>query len=105
MNSLKRVATLVAVTLTLVSFNAHANAPIGDELKSENLVTEQSLVININKADENAIAQLKGIGLKKAQAIVAYRKAHGDFSTMDELLNVKGIGQFVLDKNRAYIRL
>ena len=105
MNSLRRVATLVVVTLTLVSFNAYASAPIGDEIKSENLAAEKSLVININKADENAIAQLKGIGLKKAQAIVAYRKEHGDFSTMDELLNVKGIGQFVLDKNRAYIRL
>lgn len=104
MNVFKKVLSLAVVGLTLVSFNAHALAPIGDEIKSPTSAVEQ-VVVNINKADENAIAQLKGIGLKKAQAIVAYRSLHGDFSTMDELLNVKGIGKFVLDKNRAYIRL
>jgi len=57
--------------------------------------------VNINTADAPTIAkQLKGVGLKKAQAIVEYRKAHGDFKTIDDLANVKGIGLSTVSKNR-----
>ena len=50
--------------------------------------------VNINKADAEAISQaLTGIGPKKAEAIVQYRKEHGDFKTLKDLENVKGIGE------------
>ena len=62
--------------------------------------------VNINSADAQAIAQgLKGIGLKRAQAIVDYRAKHGPFRSADELAQVKGIGAKVIQKNRADIRL
>ena len=41
-----------------------------------------------------------GIGATKAQAIVAYREEHGNFASVDELLEVKGIGEATLEKNR-----
>lgn len=57
--------------------------------------------LNLNTADAQAIQhQLSGIGEAKAQAIVAYREANGPFSSVDELLEVKGIGKSLLDKNR-----
>jgi competence ComEA-like helix-hairpin-helix protein len=60
--------------------------------------------ININNADAQTLAErMKGIGLKKAQAIVAYREQHGSFKTLDELDNVKGIGSATLEKNRSLI--
>ncbi|NWA03875.1 ComEA family DNA-binding protein [Pseudomonas gingeri] len=57
--------------------------------------------INLNTADAETIQrELSGIGEAKAQAIVAYREANGPFSSVDELLEVKGIGKAILDKNR-----
>ena len=60
--------------------------------------------VNINSADAEAIQkELNGIGLKKAEAIVAYREANGKFQTADDLTNVKGIGAKTVEKNRANI--
>ncbi len=62
--------------------------------------------VNINTADAPAIAkELKGIGEKKAQAIVTYRKQHGPFKTIESLTNVKGIGLKTVEKNRSLIKL
>lgn len=62
--------------------------------------------VNINTADAETIAAaLTGIGLMRAQAIVEYREANGPFETLDDLLEVSGIGPRVLDMNRADIRL
>ncbi len=62
--------------------------------------------VNINLADANTIAgNLKGIGLKKAEAIVAHRDANGPFKAADDLTVVKGIGQHTVDLNRADIRI
>jgi competence protein ComEA len=48
--------------------------------------------ININAANSAQLQSLNGIGPAKAQEIMKYRKAHGGFKTVDELVNVKGIG-------------
>lgn len=61
--------------------------------------------ININKASAQQIADtLDGIGLKKAEAIIQYRKQHGVFSSADALMVVKGIGEATIEKNRRRIR-
>ncbi|RRJ85438.1 helix-hairpin-helix domain-containing protein [Aestuariirhabdus litorea] len=62
--------------------------------------------INLNTADAQTIADnLTGIGLTKAQAIVAYRDKHGAFVALEELTAVKGIGEKTLAKNAERIRL
>lgn len=62
--------------------------------------------VNINTASAEELAEsLKGIGLSKAELIVQYRDANGDFSHVDELVNVKGIGISTVDKNRGQILL
>jgi competence protein ComEA len=62
--------------------------------------------VNINKADAQTIAtSLDGVGLAKAQAIVAYRSAHGAFKSVDDVGNVKGVGDKTLARNRDAIRL
>ncbi len=61
---------------------------------------------NINTADAATLSrELKGIGAKRAQAIVEYRKAHGPVKSADELGLVKGIGPAAIEKNRADIRV
>ena len=62
--------------------------------------------VNVNTASPEQLAEaLKGVGLKKAEAIVAYRDANGKFAHIDELVNVKGIGLRTVDLNRDVIRL
>jgi competence protein ComEA len=62
--------------------------------------------VDINRADATTLAkELEGIGSSRAQAIVQYREKNGPFKKADDLLNVKGIGDKVLEQNRANIRL
>ena len=62
--------------------------------------------VNINKAQaEELAAVLDGVGAARAQAIVDYREQYGEFASVDELLEVRGIGAAVLEANRAKITL
>jgi len=62
--------------------------------------------VNVNTASAEEIAEsLKGVGMSKAEAIVAYREANGSFIHVDELVNVKGIGIRTIDQNRGMILL
>jgi competence protein ComEA len=62
--------------------------------------------VNINTADAATLArELKGSGLKRAQAIVDYRGQYGPFRSADELALVKGIGPKAIEANRAEIRV
>ena len=62
--------------------------------------------VDVNTADAETIsAELKGVGLAKAKAIVEYRKKHGPFKSPDDLSLVKGIGERTVEINRANIRV
>ena len=62
--------------------------------------------VDVNRADAATIAkELSGVGQARAAAIVAYREKNGAFKSVNDLLKVKGIGQKVLEQNRANIRL
>ena len=60
--------------------------------------------VNINTADAETIASvLSGVGLKKAQAIVAHRENQGRFDAATDLTKVKGIGEATVTRNAAKI--
>ena len=60
--------------------------------------------VDVNSADARALAEaLDGVGLAKAEAIVAFRKQHGPFETLDDLGRVEGIGPHILERNRDAI--
>lgn len=62
--------------------------------------------VDINNADAETIsAELKGVGLSKARAIVEYRKKHGPFRSADDLSLVKGIGERTVELNRSDIKV
>ncbi len=61
--------------------------------------------VNINTADAQSIASsLNGIGVKKAEAVVAWRNEHGNFTDLAELENIKGIGPKTIEKNKGNIK-
>ena len=63
----------------------------------------QKTKININTASDEELQTLYGIGPVKAQAIIDYRNENGFFHTVEELINVPGIGPKTLEKIRDQI--
>lgn len=62
--------------------------------------------VDINRADAPELAAtLNGVGLTKAEAIVAHRDQNGPFESADQLAEVKGIGLRTVDKNRERIEI
>lgn len=54
--------------------------------------------VDINQASVAQLSALKGVGLKKAQQIIAYRKQHGAFKQLADLTGVKGFGLKTLER-------
>lgn len=103
MKALSKAAlvAILAVSSTFTSADALANQP---DTKAQQQLAKQidiSESININHASVEQLSALKGVGVKRAQAIVEYREQHGNFGSLEELLNVKGIGEKVLANNRT----
>ena len=62
-------------------------------------------VVNINVASIEELTVLPGIGESRARAIIALRDERGGFESVDELVEVKGIGESMLAKLRPYVSL
>jgi competence protein ComEA len=60
-------------------------------------------VVNVNTATADELARLPGIGASKAQAIVEFRKERGAFRSVDQLRDVKGIGDAALERIRPHV--
>ena len=93
-----------SLTLAVLSFTAVVNAaepPTFDKNQQEKMQQQ----VNINQAQAKDFTQLKGIGEKKAQAIIQYRKLNGAYSSLTDLLKVKGIGQKILMDNKALLTI
>ena len=61
--------------------------------------------VNINTADIEELVKLPGIGETKAKAVIAYREAFGGFVSIEEIMEVKGIGQATYDKIKDLISI
>ena len=63
-------------------------------------------VVNVNTASmEELSTSLVGVGEKRAAAIIEYREKNGPFQSIEGLLEVNGIGEVILEKNRDRITL
>jgi competence protein ComEA len=81
----------VLVIMLMVCFMAVMSAPA---------VATGSDTININTASVDELTQLQKVGPKTAENIVAYRDVNGPFKTLDDLKNVKGVGDKILELNK-----
>ncbi|MDV8151849.1 ComEA family DNA-binding protein [Acinetobacter pittii] len=78
---------------------SHSNSP------KNSVMTDSSEQIHLNQANIDELQKLKGIGEKKAQAIVEYRQKNGGFKNIDEFKKVKGIGPAIFEKNKTRLTL
>ena len=77
--------------------------PVSTDPSSADAPAEPSERVDINTASVYELAGvLPGIGEKKAQAIIEYRELTGGFSSVDELIEVSGIGEKLLEQIRPY---
>ena len=71
-------------------------------IKENNPTTQ---IININTASKTELMSLNGIGEVKAEAIIDYRNKNGNFKSIEEIGNVKGIGDVIFAKIKNYITI
>ena len=100
--------TVAALTLMTLITPAHANTAaakpteaVAAEARTVDVKNTEAR-LNINTASAKELAKgMKGIGLKKAEAIVAHRDANGPYKVVEDLLKVRGVGPATLQKNSA----
>ena len=90
----------VTVSQSAPEVSSAPAASNNEESKRESLLEGE--VIDINSAPVEDLQRLPGIGEKRAQAIVAWREEHGPFQSVDELIQVSGIGEKLLAGLRDY---
>lgn len=73
------------------------------EQKPQLPVEVKPILLNINTASAKELQTLPSIGPQTAEKIIQYREAHGGFSSVDALTEVKGIGEKTLEKVKPYI--
>lgn len=71
-----------------------------------NAADSEGTRVSINNASAEELAQaLNGVGIKKAQAIVSYREEYGPFKTVDDLKQVPGMGNSLVERNLSHLKL
>ena len=97
---MKRRPYTVTVSQSAPEVSPAPAASASEEEKPDSLLEGE--VIDINSAPAEDLQRLPGIGEKRAQAIVAWRAEHGPFRSVDELVQVAGIGEKLLAGLRDY---
>lgn len=94
-----RVPLAALFAISLVLFNVQY-------VSAEEPVVQEQVLVNLNTATaEELSAALEGVGAAKAELIVQYRDQNGKFTSVEQLLEVKGIGVATLEKNKSRIQL
>ena len=78
--------------------NDRKNSDSGSGRNDSGAGTDVTGLIDINTASVEELCRLKGIGEKRAGDIIAYREEHGGFSSVEEIMNVKGIKTGIFEK-------
>lgn len=97
---MKSIYPILVSLMMITSTATFANS--SDGVKQSSIA---STAININTATAMQLSTLKGIGMKKAQAIISYRETHGGFTHINDLQKVKGIGEKFIEKNQKHLTL
>lgn len=94
-------ALLTSASISVIAAPAAKHESVVAPQAMEQPAKTQGAKVDLNGADAATLQrELSGIGKGKAEAIVAYRESNGPFSSVEELLEVKGIGKAILDRNR-----
>ena len=97
------VGQIVITNSNTISVNVRDNeSSVSLDIQSESSEARREL-ININTASEDLLCEVHGIGKVLALRIIEYRETNGPFTSIEELMNVKGIGEATFEEMKSYI--
>jgi len=113
--SIKKILSIFILASGISAFTVHAAQERSPDSSAQTEkvakpatdkpVSSGSYGVDINTASAEELAEaMNGVGIKKAQAIVQHRQEFGPFKSLEELLNVPGIGASLLERNRSRIK-
>jgi len=88
-----RVMTVLVLVLGLVSVSSAAQEAARPAAKTSGASASASATINLNTATQAQLETLPGIGKSTAERILEYRQKNGGFKKVEDLMNVRGIGE------------
>lgn len=98
-------ARFLAVLMSFIVVTLPVQADDGLKKIPVVIQNETSSKIDLNKADVSMLTgSFKGIGKKRAEAIISYRDTHQGFKSIEELGEVKGFGQHFIEANREKLK-
>ena len=104
-----KIKTRLSVLFVALLFVLIVNPAIAQDNKNGAVKSNETLAsmqqININEADANTLATLKGIGKDRALKIIEYREKIGSFQKPEDIMKVKGIGQKIFEQNKDFITI
>lgn len=86
--------------ITAFTFQFHANP--GEYLLSDYTKPSQIQKINLNTATAEQLQLIPGIGPALSERIIAYRQDNGPFTCIEDTINIKGIGKYLLSRLETY---
>lgn len=98
---LAKIAVLTVSLAFVAGINAQTKAIDQDKALTSSAVTK----LNVNSASVEQLVKIKGLGPKKAKAIIQYIQQNGALVSLDELLEIRGIGQKLLGKLKTQLSL
>lgn len=93
------------LTCLILIFSSLSSAENTKDNETNLSTSEAHKHIDINRADIKTLSLLKGVGMKKAEAIIKYRDINGKFILVEDLLNVNGIGKKILTLNKSKLTI
>lgn len=101
-----KISKLTSILLSVLIVAGLSSMSVAQEATATESghASSQQYQIDINTADAEQLASvLQGVGTARAAAIVAYRQEHGAFNSVEDLLQVNGIGESTLETNRQLL--
>ncbi len=100
---------LIAIVLLFILYapthSAAAAEPQSSESEAQPTTAESADRVELNSADKAALESLPGIGPRTAELIIEYRMNNGGFQKIEDLMNVRGIGERTFLRLRELVRV
>lgn len=100
------MSAIILVSFLVPFFSQKADVVYVSEEEYQKLSLQSditSVILNIDTATAEELTAISGVGTALAEKIVSYRQEHGSFSSVDELINIEGIGEQTLKKIAPYV--